>query len=427
MKLETPLTKNIRPGGPPLNLREYEKAGGYLGLKKALKKMRPEEITEVVIKSNLLGRGGAGFPAGRKWSFVPMGKDAPRQKYVVCNFDEMEPGSFKDRFLVEGDPHQLIEGMIISARAIEADTGYIFLRKDYGQVAENLRAAIAEAYSRNYLGKNIMGSGINFELYLHISAGRYICGEDTALLNALEGDRGIPRTKPPHTSSIGLWGKPTVVNNAETLCNIPHIVNNGSEWYRSLSYTDEGGTKIYGISGKVKRTGAWELPMGTTFREILEEYAGGMKEGFKFRGALPGGASSSFITKENMDTRMDFASMRQIQSHLGTGTIVVLDDRSCPVGMVLNLQQFFSRESCGWCTPCREGLPWIVDTLAAIEEGKGAPEDIKMLESHTRLLEQGNTFCTLAPAAMFSLESSLRHFRDDFEQHVAMKRCPMKN
>jgi NADH-quinone oxidoreductase subunit F len=217
------------------------------------------------------------------------------------------------------------------------------------------------------------------------------------------------------------------VNNAETLCNIPHIISNGAEWYKSLSYTDEGGTKIYGISGKVKRTGAWELPMGTTFREIFEEYAGGMRNGLKFRGALPGGASSAFITGEHMDTRMDFASMRQIKSHLGTGTITVLDDRSCPVGMVLNLQQFFSRESCGWCTPCREGLPWIVNTLEAVEEGNGKPDDIRMLDAHTRLLEQGNTFCTLAPAAMFSLESSLRHFRDDFEQHIAMMRCPVKN
>jgi NADH-quinone oxidoreductase subunit F len=421
-----PLTRNMLPGREPFDLKEYEKTGGYRALGKALKKMKPAEITEMVIQANLLGRGGAGFPAGRKWSFVPMGKDAPHQKYVVCNFDEMEPGSFKDRYLVEGDPHQLVEGMILSAFAIEAATGYIFLRKDYGKVSDELGKAIKEAYASKYLGRNIMGSRFSFDLKIHVSAGRYICGEDTALLNALEGGRGIPRTKPPHTAAIGLWGKPTVVNNAETLCNIPHIVSNGAEWYRSLSYTDEGGTKIYGISGKVNRPGAWELPMGTTMREILEVHAGGMKKGYGFRGAIPGGASSAFVTEEHLDVPMDFASMKRIGSQFGTGTVVVLDDGSCPVGLVLNLQSFFSRESCGWCTPCREGLPWIVRTLAAIEEGCGKAEDLEMLEEHTQLMRQGNTFCTLAPAAMFSLESALRHFREDFEKHIRLKRCPWK-
>jgi NADH-quinone oxidoreductase subunit F len=423
---ERPLTNNIRPGEHPLNLREYEKAGGYQGLRKALGNYEPEEITDLVMRSNLLGRGGAGFSAGRKWSLIPMGDQAPRTKYVIANTDEMEPGSFKDRYLIEGDPHQLVEGMIISGYAIQAEIGYIFLRKDYGRVAEKLRVAIKEAYENHYLGKNIMGSGFNFKLSIHISAGRYICGEDTALLDALEGGRGIPRAKPPHTTSVGLWGKPTVVNNAETVCNIPHIIDKGVDWYRSLSYTEEGGTKIYGISGKVNRPGAWELPMGTTMREIIEEHAGGMKQGFRFRGALPGGASSNFVTEEHLDTRMDFASMEKAGSRLGTGTIVLLDDGNCPVGMVLNLQQFFARESCGWCTPCREGLPWIVRTLEAIEEGRGTPEDIAMLESHTNLLGIGNTFCALAPGAMFSLESALRLYREDFEKHVSLQRCPWK-
>jgi len=222
---------------------------------------------------------------------------------------------------------------------------------------------------------------------------------------------------------VGLWGKPTVVNNVETICNVPHIVANGPDWFRELSYTEEGGTKIYGASGRVKKPGAWELPMGTTLREILEEHAGGMKEGFKFRGALPGGASSEFVTSEQLDTRMDFASMKKVQSHLGTGTVIVLDNGNCPLGMVLSLQRYFSRESCGWCTPCREGLPWIVQMLEALEEGSGTAEDIKILFAHTKLLETGNTFCTLAPAAMFSLESALRHFRDDFEEHMRLKGC----
>ena len=427
MITEKPLSKNIRPGGPPCNLKDYEKSGGYRGLRRALADLRPEEITDMVVRANLLGRGGAGFPAGKKWSFVPMGEDAPQPKYVVCNLDEMEPGSFKDRYLTEGDPHQLIEGMVLTGYAIQARIGYIFLRREYVLAAEILSAAISDAYKNNYLGDNILSSGFGFDLHIHLSAGRYICGESSALLNALEGGRAIPRSRPPHMSTMGLWGKPTIVNNAETICNVPHIVANGPDWFRSLSYTDEGGTKIFGVSGRVKNPGAWELPMGTALREIIEVHAGGMKEGYRFRAALPGGASSNFVTEEHMDARMDFASMNAVRSHFGTGTVIVLDDRNCPAGMLLSLQRYFARESCGWCTPCREGLPWIVQTLEAIEEGSGTPEDIEMLEQHTRLLETGNTFCTLAPAAMFSLESALRHFRDDFEEHIKSKRCRWKS
>jgi NADH-quinone oxidoreductase subunit F len=277
MTKEKPLTKNIRPDGPPCNLQEYVESGGYRGLRKALSDHDHEEVIDMVVRANLLGRGGAGFPAGKKWSLVPMGEDVPRPKYVVCNFDEMEPGSFKDRFLVEGDPHQLIEGMILAGYAIEAEVGYIFIRRDYVKAARILSKAIKEAYGKNYLGTNIMGQGFNYELHLHVSAGRYICGESSALLNALEGGRAIPRSRPPHMSTVGLWGKPTVVNNVETICNVPHIVANGPDWFRELSYTEEGGTKIYGASGRVKKPGAWELPMGTTLREILEEHAGGLQ------------------------------------------------------------------------------------------------------------------------------------------------------
>jgi len=422
--VERPLTKNIREGREPLGIREYEMAGGYQSVRKALKTMTPEEVISVVAESNLRGRGGAGFPTGIKWKSVPMGDDAPNPKYLVVNTDEMEPGTFKDRFLLEGDPHQLIEGIIVSAYAIQADRAYIFLRKLYSRVDLCLEKAIAEAYEAKYLGRDILGSGYSLELSLHLSAGRYICGEETALVNALEGKRAIPRAKPPYTATVGLWGKPTIVNNAETICNVPHIVNNGALWYKKLSDSKDGGTKVYGASGRVKNPGAWELPMGTTIREILEEHAQGMKDGFRLRGLIPGGASTGFLIEDHLDVKMDFGSVEKAGSRLGTGTIVVLDDRTCPVSFLYSLEQFFSRESCGWCTPCREGLPWIASLLRNIEEGNGVPEDMDTLMEQSRLLGPGRTFCALAPGAVMPLESGLKYFKDDFEKHIMDKRCP---
>src|SRR5690349_21149524 len=266
--METPLTHNISPGREPQDLAQYEKAGGYGALRKALG-MAPAEIQAAVKESNLRGRGGAGFPTAAKWSFVPMGEDAPRPKYLLCNADEMEPGTFKDRLLLEGDPHQLVEGIIISAYAIQADVAFIFLRWAYKLAARRMERAIGEAYGKGYLGKNILGSGYSLELHLHASAGRYICGEETALLNALEGKRANPRAKPPYPQVSGLWGKPTIVNNVETLCNVPHIITHDAAWFKGLSSSDDGGTKIYGVSGQVQRPGAWELPMGTPMRTLL--------------------------------------------------------------------------------------------------------------------------------------------------------------
>jgi NADH-quinone oxidoreductase subunit F len=422
--METPLTRNIRADREAPGLKEYERAGGYQAARKALRGLAPQEVTEMVKKSNLRGRGGAGFPTGSKWSFVPMGDDAPRPKYLIANADEMEPGTFKDRLLLEGDPHQLIEGMIVSSYAIQADVAYIFLRWEYKLAEMRLKKALAEAYSCGYLGKNILGSDYNLEMRLHVSAGRYMCGEETGLLNALEGKRATPRSKPPYPQVSGLWGKPTIVNNVETLCNVPHIVNNGPEWFKGLSHTDEGGTKIYGVSGKVRRPGAWELPMGVTMRELLEEHAGGMRDGLKFRGAIPGGASTDFLIEEHLDVKMDFDSVQKAGSRLGTGTMIILDDRTCPVGLTRNLEQFFARESCGWCTPCREGLPWTARILGAIEEGRGEPDDLKRLRFHTEFLGPGFTFCALAPGAMEPLQSALKYFREDFERHIREKRCP---
>jgi NADH-quinone oxidoreductase subunit F len=421
--MEKPLTKHIRSGHEPLDLGAYERAGGYQAVRKALKELTPLEVQQMVKDANMRGRGGAGFPTGLKWSFVPMGADAPRRKYLVVNADEMEPGTFKDRLLLEGDPHQMVESIIVSSYAIGADIAYIFLRGEYITAAQRLRRAIDQAQGKGYLGRDILGSDYSLTLYLHTSAGRYICGEETALISALEGKRAIPRAKPPYPQVSGLWGKPTVVNNVETLCCVPHIVNRGAAWFKSLSHTKDGGTKIYGVSGRVNKTGAWELPMGTTVREILEEYAGGMRDGYKFRGLLPGGASTNFLVEDHLDTPMEFDTITKLGSRMGTGTMIVLDDRTCPVGMCHNLEKFFAQESCGWCTPCRDGLPWTQRLLQALEDGESAPGDLETLEFHTRFLSIGKTFCAHAPGAMEPLQSALKYFRDDFDRHIAEKRC----
>jgi NADH-quinone oxidoreductase subunit F len=423
---EKPLTNNIDLKRGPLTLKGYEEAGGYRALRKALKEMSPGDVQRAITDSGLRGRGGAGFPTGQKWSFVPMGADAARPKYFIANADEMEPGTFKDRLLLEGAPHQLIEGMIISAYAIGADEAYIFLRWEYRKAAEILSRALSELYENNYLGKDVLGSGYKLEMRIHASAGRYICGEETALLNALEGRRPVPRAKPPFPQVCGLWGRPTIVNNVETLSNIPHILNNGAEWFKGLSVSPDGGTKIYGVSGRVKRPGAWELPMGVTIRELLEEHAGGMKDGFNFRAVIPGGASTEFLGEEHLDVKMDYASVQKAGSRLGTGMMIVIDDKTCPVGAVHNLELFFARESCGWCTPCREGLPWIANLLGAVESGQGRADDLDILEQQCRLLGPGNTFCAFAPGAVEPLQSGLKMFREDFERHINEKRCPWK-
>jgi NADH-quinone oxidoreductase subunit F len=423
--MERPLTQHISPGREPLSLKEYEKEGGYRAVRKALA-MTPQDVQNLVKASNLRGRGGAGFPTGAKWSFVPMGPEARRPKYFVVNADEMEPGTFKDRLLLEGGPHQLIEGVIASAYAIEAEQAFIFTRWAYKTAVKRLEQAIAEAYENGFLGRNILGSGYNLDVRIHGSAGRYICGEETALLNALEGRRATPRAKPPFPQVCGLFGKPTIVNNVETVVNIPHIVNNGPDWYKGLSKSTDAGTKLYGVSGRVRKPGIWELPMGVTVRELLEKHAGGMQDGYQFRGVIPGGASTDFLVSDHLDVPMDFDSVMKAGSRLGTGTMIVLDDKTCPVGFVHNLIKFFARESCGWCTPCRDGLPWIEKILRSMEEGAGEPGDIGILEQHCKLLGPGNTYCALAPGAVEPLQSAIKYFREDFERHIREKKCPWK-
>jgi NADH-quinone oxidoreductase subunit F len=278
-----------------------------------------------------------------------------------------------------------------------------------------------------YLGQNILGSGFDHEMHRHTGVGRYMCGEETALLNSLEGKRATPRAKPPFPQVSGLFGKPTIVNNVETLCAVPHILLKGAEWYKGLSKSEDAGTKIYGVSGKVKKPGAWELPMGVTLRELIEDHAGGMWDGLKFRGALPGGASTDFLVEEHLDVPMDYVNVAKAGSRLGTGTVVVLDDKTCPIGFVENLEHFFAQESCGFCTPCREGLPWVEKILKAIDNGKGTEEDMKLLEFHTKYLGPGNTFCALAPGAMEPLQSALKYFREDFERHIRERSCSYKH
>jgi NADH-quinone oxidoreductase subunit F len=417
-QINKPLTQNILPDRVFATLADYESTGGYQGLRKAITELQPKDVQQWVKDAGLRGRGGAGFSTGLKWSMVPMDADNPQTRYLVANADEMEPGTFKDRMLMEQDPHQLIEGMIIAAYAIQANTAYIFLRGEYHLARQRLENALLEARSKGYLGDHILNSEFSLEIILHTGAGRYICGEETALINALEGKRATPRAKPPFPLVSGLWGKPTVVNNVETLCNVPHILHYGVEWYQGLGRGADKGTKIFGASGRVKYPGLWELPLGIPIREIIEKYAGGMQDGYKLRGFLPGGASTDFLLPEHLDVVMDFEAVAKAGSRMGTGTIIVLDDLTCPVQMVLNLEQFFAQESCGWCTPCRDGLPWTVTLLKDIIAGKGYMEDIDALSGLTRMMGPGNTFCALAPGAMEPLQSALKYFREDFERYI---------
>jgi len=417
---QRPLTRLIDRAAGPLDLPGFEAENGYSSLKKSVREYTPQQIQAIVKDANLRGRGGAGFPAGVKWSLVPMGPDAG-EKYLVCNADEMEPGTFKDRLLMEQAPHQLIEAMILVGYAIQATRGYIFLRGEYIVAADRLNQALAEARAAGYVGKNVLGSEWSFELFVHTGAGRYICGEETALINSLEGRRANPRAKPPFPQIAGLWGRPTVVNNVETLMNVPHIVLNGADWFKGLSQgkSKDAGTKMYGCSGRANKTGTWELPIGTTARELLEVHAGGMRDGKKLKAWLPGGASTDFLLPEHLDLAMDFDTIAKAGSRMGTGLIAVVAEDQSMVSAVRNLEEFFARESCGWCTPCRDGLPWSVKILRAFEAGQGQAEDLEVLAKLTKWLGPGKTFCAHAPGAMEPLQSALKYFRHEFEAGLA--------
>ncbi len=422
--LTKPLTARVNTA-QPMDLAAFEASGGYRALRLAIKELSPQDVQARVKDANLRGRGGAGFPAGAKWGLIPMGPDAG-VKYLVCNADEMEPGTFKDRLLMEGAPHQLVEGMLVAAYATQATTGYIFLRGEYVLAAARLNQALAEARAAGLLGRNILGSGWDFDCFVHTGAGRYICGEETALINSLEGRRANPRAKPPFPQIAGAWGRPTVINNVETLNNVAPIVLNGAEWFRGLSQgkSPDGGTKLYGVSGRARRPGVFELPIGTTAREILEEHAGGMKDGYQLKCWLPGGASTDFLLPGHLDLAMDYDTIGKAGSRMGTGLLAVVDQTHNMVSVVRNLEEFFARESCGWCTPCRDGLPWTVKILRALEAGQGNSGDIEQLVAMTKALGPGRTFCAHAPGAMEPLQSALKFFRAEFEAGIRADHAP---
>jgi NADH-quinone oxidoreductase subunit F len=416
------LFKNRKPDRIA-TLEEYRESGGYQALADVLRNYSPKQVCHVVEESELLGRGGAGFPAAKKWSAVP--EDAPHPRYVVANADEMEPGTFKDRFLIHVDPHTIIEGMAIAGYAASAERGIVFIRPSYESSAVILEKEVENARRAGYLGRRILGSDFSFDIVVHRSGGRYICGEGTALLNALMGKRPNPTKPPPYPTVKGLWDRPTIVNNVETLACVPHVMRNGAQWFKGLAKTEKSaGTKLYCVSGRVNRPGCFELPMGTRLSEIIDEHAGGMLPGSEFKACLPGGASTRFLTKEHYDVAMDFASLAAIGHRLGTAAIIVFDQKTCLVAATLNLTQFFARESCGWCTPCREGLPYLRDLLWRIENGEGREEFLPVIRTMSAQL--WNSYCALAPGATSPIESLLTFFEDEVLEHIRRKKCPFR-
>ena len=405
----------------PWSLETYLKVGGYQAWRRILEqKISPDEVIEEVKKSGLRGRGGAGFPTGVKWSFMP--RLAPVQKYIVCNSDESEPGTCKDRDILRFNPHAVIEGMAIAGYAIGATIGYNYLRGEFHhEPFERFENALREAYEAGYLGKDILGSGVDFDLYAHLGAGAYICGEETALLNSLEGKKGQPRFKPPFPANFGLYGKPTTINNTESLASVPAIMRNGGEWFLNLGKPNNGGEKIFSVSGHVKRPGNYEIPLGTPFPELLE-MAGGVREGRKLKAVIPGGSSMPVMPADViMQCTMDYDSLSQAGSALGSGGMIVMDDSTCMVRALMRISRFYYAESCGQCTPCREGTGWMYRVIKRIAEGKGRPEDLELLESAAGNIE-GRTICAFGDAAAWPVQSFLKHFRHEFEYLIEHKR-----
>jgi NADH-quinone oxidoreductase subunit F len=411
-----------RFGKGATSIDRYLELDGYKAVQKALG-MEPDAIVNEVKNSGLRGRGGAGFNTGMKWSFVP--KQSAKPKYVLCNGDESEPGTCKDRLIFEQDPHSVIEGVMIAGLAVGSQTGYIYIRGEYRYLSEIMQKAIADAYARKFLGKNIFGSGRDFEIYWHGGAGAYEVGEESALMESLEGKRGIPRIRPPFPAVVGLWGGPTVINNAETLASVPHIILGGSEWFAKLGPAKNGGTRLFCLSGHLERPGVYELPMGYNLKKMIYEVGGGIPEGRKLKAVLPGGSSTPVLAADEVDVSMDFDSLAKAGSMLGSGGVVILDETACMVKFALRIMKFYRHESCGWCIPCREGTDWLEKTLIRFHAGGGLKKDIDNIQYLSENM-LGRTFCPLGDAAAMPTISIVKKFRQEFEDHLDGRPCPFE-
>lgn len=414
------LTVDIE-GGNAWRLDDYVKRGGYAALKRIMaEKMPPAQLIEEMKKSGLRGRGGAGFPTGLKWSFMP--KDFRGEKYIVCNSDEGEPGTFKDRDILSFNPHSVIEGMVIAAYAVGAVRGYNYIHGEIWEVYKRFEEALDEARAAGFVGKNILGSGFDFELFAHHGYGAYICGEESALLESIEGKKGQPRFKPPFPASVGLYGKPTTINNTETFAAVPFALNMGPQNYLEAGKPNNGGTKLFSVSGHVNRPGNYEVPLGTPFMKLLE-MAGGMRGGRKLKACIPGGSSAPVLPAEIIsECTMDYDSISKAGSMLGSGAVIVMDETTCMVKALERLSFFYYEESCGQCTPCREGTNWMYKVVHRIETGLGRPEDLDLLGSVTKQI-MGRTICALGDAASMPVQSFIKHFRDEFAYHIEHKKC----
>jgi NADH-quinone oxidoreductase subunit F len=418
---EKVLTRYIHDPNQP-HIDGYEKNGGYRAWKKAVLEMTPDQITEEVKKSSLRGRGGAGFPTGQKWTFVP--KNTGKPVYLCCNADESEPLTFKDRVLIEKDPHQLIEGICIAAYALGCDQAFIYIRGEFAYGAQQIDIAIRQARAKKYLGTNLFGKGINLNITIFRGAGAYICGEETALMESLEGKRGQPRLKPPFPATVGLYGCPTVINNVETLSNLPHIINRGADWYTTLGPKNNHGPKLFCLSGHVNRPGTYEYPMGMPLRELIEK-AGGVKGNRPIKGVIPGGSSVPVLPVKDLDVPMDFDSLVKVGSMLGSAGVLVFDESVCIVRLALVTARFYAHETCGQCTQCREGTHWLYQILHRIENGEGKMSDLDVMLSACENMK-GRTICVLSDAAAMPTEAFIKHFRQEFERHITEKQCPLK-
>jgi NADH-quinone oxidoreductase subunit F len=410
------MTKIILKEIPDLHkIDVYENNGGYKALKKALK-MEPEEVINEVKKSNLRGRGGACFPTGLKWTFMP--KDDSKPKYLCCNGDESEPGSFKDREIFEKNPHQFIEGALITCYAMGCKTAYVYIRGEYYKWINLLQSAIDDAYKKGYIGKNILKSKFSIDIYIHRGAGAYICGEESSLMNSIEGKRGYPRVKPPFPAANGLWGNPTTINNIETISNVPEIIKNGAEWFASIGSPKHPGTLLFGVSGHVNKPGVYELPTGTPLMTIINDYCGGVLDGKEIKMVIPGGSSMPPLTKEEtMIAKMDNESLKEFNSSIGTAGVIVLNEEADILKSLIRITRFYYHESCGQCTPCREGCGWMLRILKRIDEGNGRMNDLDLLIDIASNIE-GNTVCALGEAAAWPVKWTIIKFRKDFEKKI---------